>query len=195
MLKKILIAFAVLIAVLLIAVSMQPTEYRVERSAQMQAPPDVVWAHVSDFNTWKTWQPWWKASQKISVEGTPGAVGHKSSFEGEMGTGSMEITDAKQPNHLGLKLVVIAPMAGEAALAFDLAAGNDASKVTWSMDGTNDFVQKFFSLMMDMDGRIGSKYEQGLADLKTIVEAEAKKKAGGLAATEANAKEPTAAKK
>jgi hypothetical protein len=178
MLKKVLIACAALIAVLWIVVSMQPTEYRVERSAQMQASPDMIWAHISDFNTWRTWQPWWKSSQKITVDGTPGIVGHKSSWEGEkMGKGRMEITDVEQPNHLGLKLLAIEPMAGEATLAFDLAEGNDGTKVTWSMDGTNDFVDKFFSLVMNMDEMIGSKYKEGLADLKAIVEAEAKKKA------------------
>jgi hypothetical protein len=138
----------------------------------------MIWAHVSDFNTWRTWQPWWKSSQKITVDGTPGIVGHKSSWEGEkMGKGRMEITDVEQPNHLGLKLLAIEPMAGEATLAFDLAEGNDGTKVTWSMDGTNDFVDKFFSLVMNMDEMIGSKYKEGLADLKAIVEAEAKKKA------------------
>lgn len=195
MLKKVLIAFAALIAVLLIVVSMQPAQYRVERSAQMQAPPDIVWAHISDFNTWKTWQPWWKSSQKITIDGTPGVMGHRSSFEGEkMGKGGMEITDVKQPSHLGLKLVAIEPMAGEATLAFDLAGGNDGTEVTWSMDGTNDFVHKFFSLVMNMDEMIGSKFEEGLADLKTIVEAEAKRQAEELAAAEANTEEPVAEK-
>lgn len=195
MLKKVLIAVAALIAVLLIVVSMQPAQYRVERSAQMQAPPDIIWAHISDFNTWKTWQPWWKSSQKITIDGTPGVMGHRSSFEGEkMGKGGMEITDVKQPNHLGLKLVAIEPMAGEATLAFDLAGGNDGTEVTWSMDGTNDFVHKFFSLVMNMDEMIGSKFEEGLADLKTIVEAEAKRQAEELAAAEANTEEPVAEK-
>ncbi len=194
MLKKVLFVSAPLIVASLIVVSMQPTEYRVERSAQMQAAPDVIWAHISDFNTWKTWQPWWKSSQKITVDGTPGVVGHKSSWEGEKtGKGWMEIADVKQPNHLGLKLVAIEPMAGEATLAFDLAESNDGTKVTWSMDGTNDFVGKFFSLVMNMDEMIGTKYEEGLTDLKTIAEAAAKKKAEELAAAEANAEEPTAA--
>ncbi len=110
-----------------------------------------------------------------------------------MGPGSMEITDAKQPNHLGLKLVAIKPMAGEATLAFDLAAAGDGSKVTWSMDGSNGFAGKFFSLVMDMDEMIGSKYGEGLADLKTIVEAEAKKKAEEVSAAEADTEETTAA--
>ena len=103
------------------------------------APPATIgsasgWAQVSDFNTWKRWQPWWKSSQKITIDGTPGVVGHKSSWEGEKtGKGWMEITDVKQPNHLGLKLVAIEPMAGGATLAFDVAEGSDGSKVTWKV--------------------------------------------------------------
>ena len=178
MLKKVLVVLGALIAVLLIAISLQPTEYRVERSARIQAPRDVIWAYLSDFNTWTTWQPWWKASQKITVDGTPGVVGHESSFEGEkMGAGSMQITDVRPPDHLGLKLVVTAPMAGEADVRFDLAEADDASEVTWSMDSTNDFAHKFFGLFMNMDEMIGSKFEEGLADLETIAEEAAKKRA------------------
>ena len=38
------------------------------------------------------------------------------------------------------------------------------------MDGTNDFVGKALCLVMDMDATLGKDFEQGLANMKTVVE-------------------------
>ncbi len=46
MIKKILGVIAVLIAVLLIAVAMQPPTFNISRSATLPAPPDRVFAQV-----------------------------------------------------------------------------------------------------------------------------------------------------
>jgi hypothetical protein len=52
MLKKILIALAAIIAVFLIAVALQPSEFQVERTATMSAPPATVFDQLNDFHEW-----------------------------------------------------------------------------------------------------------------------------------------------
>lgn len=42
--------------------------------------------------------------------------------------------------------------------------------MTWSMDGKNNFVAKAICLFMDMDQMVGEKYEEGLANLKKLLE-------------------------
>jgi hypothetical protein len=49
MLKKILIALVAIIAVFLIVVALQPSEFKVERSAAISAPPAAVFDQVNDF--------------------------------------------------------------------------------------------------------------------------------------------------
>ena len=61
MLKKILIALLAIIAVFLIVVALQPSEFHVERTATMAAPP----ATVFDQST-------------TSINGTPGPPGPSS---------------------------------------------------------------------------------------------------------------------
>jgi hypothetical protein len=56
--EKILIALAVIIAVFLIAVALQLSEFQVERSATMSAPPATVFDQVNDFHKWDAWSPW-----------------------------------------------------------------------------------------------------------------------------------------
>jgi hypothetical protein len=43
------------------------------------------------------------------------------------------------------------------------------------MTGQNNFVGKAFCLFMSMDKMIGGQFEKGLADLKAVVEAAAKR--------------------
>src|SRR5256885_16253190 len=47
-------------ASILIAGSMQPAAYHVERSALVPAPPDAVYAVISDFHRFAEWSPWEK---------------------------------------------------------------------------------------------------------------------------------------
>ena len=46
------------------------------------------------------------------------------------------------------------------------------TRVTWTMDGENNFMGKAFSLVSNMDKMIGSDFERGLASLKTVAEAQ-----------------------
>ena len=60
MLKKILIALAAIVAIFLIVVALQPSEFKVERSAKIAAPPAAVFDQVNDFHKWEAWSPWAK---------------------------------------------------------------------------------------------------------------------------------------
>jgi len=185
MLKKILIGLAVLITLFVVIVAAQPSDYHVERSLEVNAPADVVWEQVSDFGAWKAWSPWHKMDpdQKTSITGTAGMVGHRSSWDGEKtGKGSQEVVTADKPTHLGMRLVMLEPMPDEAKTGFRLESAEDTTKVTWYIDGNNSFVKKFFALVMGMDTMLGEMFDQGLADLKPIVEMKAKEQAGAAAA-------------
>ena len=187
MLKKILIGVAALIVVFLVVVIAQPSTYHVERSAVFAAPAEVIFAEVSDFTTWKEWSHWEKSdpTQKSTFSGEPGTVGHANRWVGEKtGKGTMTITATDKPNRVDMELLFVEPMPGTAQTSFVLTPEGDGTKVTWDMDGENDFMGKLFSLLMDMDAMIGGAYEEGLANLKPIVEEKAKKQAEAMAAAE-----------
>ncbi len=180
MVKKVLIGVAALIVVFLVVVMLQPSKYHVERSAEINAPADVVWAEVSNFEQWKGWSHWEKSdpSQKTTITGEPGTVGHKTIWDGEKtGQGTMTITKAEAPNQLGIRLQFKTPMESEAATVFDIAGKGSNVEITWSLDGENRFMGKLFGLLMGMEDMIGSAYEDSLANLKTLVEENAKKQA------------------
>jgi hypothetical protein len=77
MVKIILISLAVIVLVLVVVVAMQPSEFRVTRSAIISAPPPTVFAQVNDFHKWEAWNPWGKIdpAMKQAYEGAPAGTG------------------------------------------------------------------------------------------------------------------------
>jgi carbon monoxide dehydrogenase subunit G len=85
------------------------------------------------------------------------------------------IVESRAPEVVRIKLEMLKPMAATNDVQFTLAPEGDETRVTWSMAGRSGFVAKALHLVMNMDRMVGGQFEKGLASLKTIAEAEAKK--------------------
>lgn len=180
MLKKVLLALGALLVVFLVIVALQPGTYHIERTVTMAAPPEAVYAQVADFHEWGAWSPWAKLDPacKNTFEGAASGTGAVFAWDGndEVGAGRMTITEAKPSEHVAIRLAFTRPFEDEAMSDFRFQpAGNGSTKVTWSMDGTSNFIGKAVGLFMDMDKMVGDSYEQGLASMKAIVEKPAKR--------------------
>jgi uncharacterized protein YndB with AHSA1/START domain len=175
MLKKILIASAVVIVVLVIVVLLQPSQFQVTRSATIAAPPEAVFAQVDDFHRWEAWSPWAKLdpAAKNSFEGPAAGTGAVFRWAGnsEVGAGSMTITESQPGKLVRMRLDFLQPMAATNTADFTFAPAGSGTTVTWSMYGTNNFMCRAIGLVMNMDKMVGGMFEQGLANMKGIVEA------------------------
>jgi len=175
MLKKILIAIAVIIIVFLIVVALQPAEFRVTRSANVAAPQAAVFDQVNDLHKFEKWNPWGKIdpAMKQSYEGPPAGTGavYKWAGNNEVGEGRMTIAESRPSDLVRIKLEFLKPFASVADTEFTFKPEGDQTAVTWSMSGKNNFMAKAMCLFMSMDKMIGSQFEKGLADMKAIVEA------------------------
>jgi len=177
-LKKILIGIVVmivvLVAVVLVLVLKQPTHYQVERSATINAPAPVVFGLVNDFHKWDSWSPWAKLdpNMRTNFEGAPAGNGAMYSWSGnsQVGEGKMTITESRPSDLIKIKLDFIKPFAATNATDFVFTPAGNATNVKWTMSGDNNFIGKAFSLFMNMDKMIGSDFEKGLAQMKTVAE-------------------------
>ncbi len=201
MAKKILIALVALVVVLGAVISMQPDSYRVERSANIEAPADVVFAHAADLRKFNEWSPWseFDPNMKMTYSEKTSGVGASYEWQGndQVGHGKMTITESQAPTSYKIDLEFFAPMNGTAIGGMDIEPNGDSSKITWWVEGKNDFGAKAFGLVMDMDKMIGDTYAKGLANLNEVAkkdaaerarlaaEAKAKAEAEALAAAEA----------
>ncbi len=171
------------VGVLLVWVAWQrwrlmPAEFRVARSATIAAPPPAVFAQVNDFHRWKAWNPWAKLdpAMKETYEGAPAGVGAVYSWlgNGKVGRGRMTLTESRPSELIRIRLEFWKPFAATNTAEFTFRPEGPRTVVTWSMAGKNTFAGKAMSIVIDMDRMIGGNFEQGLADMKAVVEGSAR---------------------
>jgi len=175
MLKKILIALAVIVIVFVAVVALQPSEFRVARTATISAPAPAVFAQVNDFHNWNAWSPWAKLdpAMKQTYEGAPAGTGAISTWTGnkDVGEGRMTITESRPSELVRIKLEFVKPFRATNTAEFTFKPEGDQTIVTWSMAGKNNIMAKAFGLFMNMDKMVGGDFEKGLARMKSVVEA------------------------
>jgi len=173
MITKILIVLAVLIIVFVIIVALRPDEFVVTRSASIPAPPAVVFAQVNDLHNWQAWSPWARLdpAAKNSFEGPPAGTGAIFRWAGnkQVGEGSMTITESRPNDLVRFRLEFLKPFANTCTAGFTFKPEGGQTVVTWSMSGKNNFMFKAVGLFMDCDKMVGAQFEQGLANLKSVV--------------------------
>jgi hypothetical protein len=175
MLKKILIALVLIVAVLVVVVALQPGEYVVTRGVKVAAPPAAVFAQVNDFHNWEAWSPWAKRdpNAKATFEGPSSGTGAVFGWSGndEVGEGKMTLTESRPHDLIGIRLDFIKPFASTATQQFTFKPEGDQTTVTWSMTGKKNFMSKAVCMFMNMDKMVGGDFEKGLAELKKVSEA------------------------
>jgi hypothetical protein len=174
MLTYILLAVAIVVALLVIVVATQPADFRYERSATINASPSKVFDHVNNFHHWEEWSPWAKRdpNAKTAYEGPESGEGAKFSWSGnnEVGEGKMTIIESTPHKIVAIRLEFLRPMKAINTGEFVFKPVGDQTQVTWSMHGKNSFMGKAFGMIVDCDKMIGKDFEQGLANLQSIVE-------------------------
>jgi len=173
MILYILIALAVIVAGF---VAMQPTDFRISRSATIPAPASTLFEEVNDFHKWEAWSPWARLdpNAKNSYEGAPSGEGAIMRWVGnnQVGQGSMTLMESRPNQLIRIKLEFLKPFQATHTAEFTFKPSGDQTLVTWSMSGKNNFASKAFVLLMNCDKMIGTQFEKGLENLKTVVEAE-----------------------
>lgn len=180
MLIKILLWTAValvgVVVLFVIIVAMQPSDFRVARSAKMKAPPSAVFAQVNDYHNWDAWSPWAKLdpNAKVTFEGPTSGTGAKFAWSGndKVGAGRQTIVESKPDELIRIQIEFEKPFKATNTAEFSFKPEGDQTLVTWSMFGKNNFLGKAVSLFMDCDKMVGSEFEKGLASMKAIVEAQ-----------------------
>jgi uncharacterized protein YndB with AHSA1/START domain len=174
MLRNVLVVLLILVAVFAGIVALQPSTYHVERSATMAAPPSEVFSQVNDFHKWDAWSPWAKLdpAARYTYEGPAAGKGAIIRWAGnhEVGEGSMTILESRPNELVRIQLAFVKPFEDTATTEFTFKPQGDQTVVTWSMSGKKNFLGKAFCLFMNMDKMIGEKYDEGLANMKAVVE-------------------------
>jgi hypothetical protein len=167
-------AVVFLLALFCAYVASQSSEFKVERSATIDAPPLVVFPHVNDLHQWQEWSPWAKMdpNARTTYDGPVAGVGAAFGWAGgkKIGQGRMTITDSRPGESLQIRLEFEKPMKATNIARFTFQPVGDKTTVTWSMTGTYNFMGKLFNVIINCDGMCAKQFDQGLAAMKSIVE-------------------------
>lgn len=174
MIKTIAIVLLVVIAGVLIYAATKPDSFRIERSTTINASPDKVFARINDFHQWEAWSPWEKIDPALKrtysgATSGPGAI-YEWAGNKDIGQGRMEITESIPMSKVALKLDFLKPFEGHNFVDFTLKAQGQGTAVTQAMYGPSPYLSKLMTLFFSMEKMVGSKYEEGLANLKALAE-------------------------
>ena len=168
------IIFAVVLAGILIFAATKPDIFRVQRSTSINAPPEKIFPLINEFDRWGTWSPYEKRdpAMKRSRSGPSSGKGAVYGWEGnsQIGTGRMEIMEALPPSKIVIKLDFLKPFEAHNTAEFTLEGKGDTTSVTWAMHGPANYISKLMGVFINMDSMIGTDFEAGLANLKTVAE-------------------------
>jgi len=168
----VLIVIAVLVGLCAYA-STRPDIFKVERSTRIQAPPERVFALIQDYQQFNRWNPYLKkdpATQGSYSTSTAGPGASYAWVSKEVGIGSMTITEITAPSRVAMKLDFVKPFEAHNQVEFLLRPADGGTDVTWAMRGPSPFISKLMGVIFNIDKMVGSDFENGLADLKTLAE-------------------------
>ncbi|MES2600410.1 MAG: SRPBCC family protein [Pseudomonadota bacterium] len=181
MMQKILIGLIATIGSFLALILLQPSEYSVSRTMMMSAAAPDIFAQIDDFHRWQAWSPWAKRDPKAkaSFDGPASGKGAVFAWSGnnEVGEGRMTLTESRPSESVRIKTDFVKPFVGTSYSDFSLNPEGGGTSVSWTMSGQNDFISKAICLFVSMDKVLGGEMEKGLASIKALVEADAKKPA------------------
>jgi uncharacterized protein YndB with AHSA1/START domain len=151
-----------------------PGEAVVQRSININAPPEKVYAVVGNMKRFNEWSPWadLDPTTKYTFEGPESGVGQKMSWASNnpnVGVGSQTIVEAVE-NSSTVTELDFGDM-GKARASINLAAVSGGTAVTWGFKSTlKSASERWLGLMFDR--WIGADYAKGLERLKALVEKE-----------------------
>jgi uncharacterized protein YndB with AHSA1/START domain len=171
------VAIAAVLAFVFIVAATRPNTFRVERSVTIDAPPENIFPLIDDFHNWPGWAPQDKEdpSMKRTYSGAASGTGAVSDWNstGNAGRGRMSIMESTPPTGLVIKVDFVKPFAAHNLNEFVLrptSGQGPATKVTWTMQGSNLCVMKLMSTFVNMDRVMGKHFESGLNNLKKAAE-------------------------
>ncbi|MFT5731418.1 MAG: hypothetical protein ACJA2W_002511 [Planctomycetota bacterium] len=163
------IAFGFLVPQLFLSKS-----FAMDRGNVIDAPQAEIQAIVGDLSTWKDWTAWNKEADPSLVYtyiGEANTVGHSMEWTGdELGNGKLTLTGIK-PGQIDYDMEFEGDGNSRGAIILEPAVGKDGSTaVRWEFSGTMEGMpfNRYFGLLMEK--MVGPDFEQGLVDLKALVE-------------------------
>ena len=173
--KKALYILLGLLGIFIIAASLMPKEYAVEREILIDKPKAEVFAYLKLLKNQDNWSVWMEKDPNVkkNFKGTDGTVGYTSIWSGneEVGSGEQEIKKITENERIDTELRFLKPFesTNDAYMIVE-AVGPEQTKVKWGFSGAMPIPMNVFLPFMGMEDSVGKDFSDGLKNLKKILE-------------------------
>jgi len=166
---------AAIVAVIVLLALVAPKTYNVSRSISINKPVTEVFQYLKHIKNQDEWSPWKKKdpNMKQTHTGTDGEIGFVAHWEGnkDVGTGEQEIVSITENKAINTQLRFYKPWKSQSDAYLTTRVVDDkTTEVVWGFSGVNKPPSNIFFLFFNMDKTVGKDFEEGLADLKRILE-------------------------
>lgn len=176
--KYVLFLLLILFIGLAIYVAVQPNSYNFSRSKTIEVPVSLLYDKVNDYKEWPAFSPWIEQDPDAILTYDDKTVGKGASYswKGEdLGEGSMTTLETEPNSLINQKIEFIKPFESESNINWFFEQTKEGTKVTWQMEGKQDFVTKLFTTFMgSIETNTGPDFERGLSKLDSVTRAEMK---------------------
>jgi len=176
LLKVIILALISIVLLLLIIAAFIDRNYAVSRSITIYKPTPEVFAYVSHIKNQDVYSVWTKKDPNVekSYTGSDASVGFISRWNSkinEVGEGEQEIKKISPGKRIDMELRFKRPFeATDYAYMETTALDETETKVTWGFTGKMNYPMNALLLFMDMENILGSQLNEGLVNLKAVLE-------------------------
>lgn len=175
-LKKILAVLLVLICLAFIIALFVDDQFAVKREITINKNNKEVFDYIKLLKNQNNFSIWAKKDPKMkkTFKGIDGTVGFVSAWESkndEVGKGEQEITKIIDGKRIEFDLRFKEPMKAENTAYMETTALSPTkTKVTWGFNGKMNYPMNIMLLFMDFDEMVGKDFEEGLENLKVLLE-------------------------
>ena len=170
--RKFLSFIILLLLILGIIGYLLPTEYSISKTTTISSSSAHIHEYVGDLDKWQSWTPWKGEDPSIEIknsEKTTG-IGASQSWTDKHGGGSLRFTSWSPKK--GIEYDVYfdgGKYTSKSAIQYD-SSSETRTRVQWNLEGDMGMpiIGGYFALYMKHS--IGKMFEDGLKQLKTIVE-------------------------
>ena len=174
--KKILIAFLLLIFSFLIVALFVKKEFDAEKSIIINKPKSEVFDYIKSLKNQNNYSKWSMIdpNMKKKYKGIDGQVGFVSAWESKndnLGVGEQEIKNIKEGELIEYELRFLKPFeATNMAYMSTSALDSNKTRTIWGFKGHMNYPMNLMLLFMNFEKMIGDDLQEGLQNLKKELE-------------------------
>ena len=149
-----------------------PTQYAISKSITIAASSDKIHEYVGDLNKWQEWTPWKGKDPDIEIilgDKTTG-IGATQSWKDKHGGGSLVFTAWSPDKGIEYDLFFQGGKYKSKSVIAYTSSTNKKTKVKWTLRGDTNVSIIGGYLALFMKYSVGSMFQEGLDQLKIMVE-------------------------